>query len=144
MKRAGVVAVVVALGVATPGRAQQPVPVTIPGLGTISFPTSTRIPAAQQVFLRGVLSLGATYDRYILPEYDLIARRMQPWMGAVAIRSTANARTALWLKAIGETVSPARTAPTSYGPSGSRSAVNVSVGVTLREPAQRQQQESRT
>jgi tetratricopeptide (TPR) repeat protein len=57
MTRAAIVAVVVACGAATPGRGQVPVPVAVPGLGTLSFPTSTQVAAAQQAFLRGVLQL---------------------------------------------------------------------------------------
>jgi hypothetical protein len=37
--------------------AQTPAAVTVPGLGTVAFPTSTRSPAAQTAFVRGVLLL---------------------------------------------------------------------------------------
>ena len=37
--------------------AQQPGATTVPGLGTLTFPTSTLVPAAQEAFIRGVLLL---------------------------------------------------------------------------------------
>jgi tetratricopeptide (TPR) repeat protein len=42
---------------ATPAHAQPNVPVSVPGLGTLSFPASATVPAAQHAFIRGVLLL---------------------------------------------------------------------------------------
>lgn len=44
-------------GLAAPAHAQPDSAVTVPGLGTLAFPTSARVPAAQQAFIRGVLLL---------------------------------------------------------------------------------------
>ena len=44
-------------GLAAPVLAQPDTAVTVTGLGTLTFPTSTTVPAAQQAFIRGVLLL---------------------------------------------------------------------------------------
>jgi len=49
--------VLLAAGQVTPVGAQAPAPITIAGLGTISFPTSTTSAAAESTFVRGVLLL---------------------------------------------------------------------------------------
>lgn len=78
-------------------------------------------------------ALGPVYRTYVLPEYDLASRPAQPWLGAVGVRWTVGPRTSLWMKAVGERVSPTRQGPTSFGPEGSRSVVGATVGVTLRD-----------
>lgn len=42
---------------AAPARAQPDTAVSVPGLGTLTFPTSARVPAAEQAFIRGMLLL---------------------------------------------------------------------------------------
>lgn len=77
-------------------------------------------------------ALGSVYRIYVLPEYDLASRPAQPWLGAVGVQWTVGPGTSLWMRATGERVSPTRRGPTSFGPSGSRSVVSATVGVTLR------------
>ncbi len=77
-------------------------------------------------------SLGATYQTYLLGEYDLASRPARPWLGAVGLRWSVNPRTSLWFTATGRHVSPTKEGLTaSYGPTGARSVVDVSVGVRL-------------
>ena len=65
--------------VAAAGRSQTPQPMTIHGLGTLSFPTSTHSAPAESAFVRGVLLLHVfEYDR-ALPEFQA-AERLDPAM----------------------------------------------------------------
>lgn len=77
-------------------------------------------------------ALGPVYRAYVLPEYDMASRTAHPWLGAVGVRWRVGPITSLWMRTIGERVSPTRQqGPTAFGPSGSRSVVGASIGVTL-------------
>lgn len=76
---------------------------------------------------------GPVYRAYVLPEYDLLSRPAQPWMGAVGVRWLVGPRTSLWMRAVGERVSPLREGPTAFGPEGARKVLGATVGVTLRD-----------
>ncbi|PYP55242.1 MAG: hypothetical protein DMD40_13945 [Gemmatimonadetes bacterium] len=93
-------------------------------LGTASYSANSRYPAPY--------ALGSIYRTYELPEYDLASRPAHPLLGAIGLRWTASPRTSLWLTAAGQHVSPSKEGLTaSFGPSGSRSFVDLSVGVKL-------------
>jgi hypothetical protein len=94
-------------------------------IGSASYSANSSFPSPT--------ALGPVYRAYVLPEYDLASRPAQLWMGAVGVRWTVSPGTSLWMRATGERVSPTRPGPTSFGPSGSRSVVGATIGVTLRD-----------
>ena len=93
-------------------------------LGTAGYSANSSYPAPY--------ALGPIYQTYELPEYDLASRPAHPWLGAIGLRWTASPRTSLWLTAAAQHVSPSKEGLTaSFGPRGSRSFVDLSVGVKL-------------
>lgn len=93
-------------------------------LGVAGYSANSSYPAPS--------SIGATYQTYILPEYDLASRPAQPRLGAIGLRWAVSPRTAVWFTATGQRVSPTQQGLTaSFGPTGSRSLVTASVGVRL-------------
>ena len=93
-------------------------------LGTAGYSANSSYPAPS--------ALGATYQTYILPEYDLASRPANPWLGDIGLRWTVSPRTTLWFNASGQHVSPSKEGLTAaFGPTGSRSVVTASVGVSL-------------
>ena len=93
-------------------------------LGTAGYSANSSYPAPY--------ALGPIYQIYELPEYDLASRPAHPWLGAIGLRWTASPRTSLWLTAAAQHVSPSKEGLTaSFGPRGSRSFVDLSVGVKL-------------
>ena len=93
-------------------------------LGTAGYSANSSYPAPY--------ALGSIYQTYELPEYDLASRPAHPWLGAIGLRWTASPRTSLWLTAAAQHVSPSKEGLTaSFGPRGSRSFVDLSVGVKL-------------
>ena len=96
-------------------------------LGTASYSANSSYPAPG--------GLGATYQTYELPEYDLASRPAHPLLADIGVRWTVSGRTSLWFTASGQHVSPSKEGLTaSFGPKGSRSIVSASFGVRLSPP----------
>lgn len=74
----------------------------------------------------------AVYQRLIAPELDFYARNIVPWSVGGAVRWQASSRTGLWLTARTESVRPRGQGPTTFGPSGSRTASSVMLGVVMK------------
>ena len=105
------------------GRAISPRVFATATLGFASYSANSSFPSPT--------ALGPVYRAYILPEYDLASRPAQPWLGAVAVQWKVSPKTSLWIRATGKRVAPTKPGLTSYGPSGSRSVIDATVGVTL-------------
>jgi hypothetical protein len=80
------------------------------------------------------LALGEVYRDYWFGDFDLAARTSEPWLGALAARWTASARTSLWISLTGETLSTPTTSFSATGANGSRTALGATAGVTLWGP----------
>ena len=83
--------------------------------------------------LPGPTVLGAIYRTYTLPELDLASRDARPWLGALGGRWRASPTTSLWVVLRGERLAPVgAVGPTAFGPTGTRTAVSVAAGVTIK------------
>jgi hypothetical protein len=106
-------------------RALSPSALITASLAVANYSANSALPAPS--------ALGTIYRTWHLPELDLASRQARPILGAVGGRWRVSSRSSLWMVLRGERLAPAGSVdPTPFGPEGSRTAVSVAAGVTVR------------